>query len=213
MAINGVAPGRLASAAAEVGATFVQVSTNEVFDGTRPEPYAEDDEPNPVNPYGASKLAGERGVMAANADHLIVRTAWIFGPAGSNFPTKILSAALRSIANDAPLRVVADEWGNPTWAPGLAARIRRALELGARRTLHVAGEPPTTRYEWASAMLRDLSGLQLQPITAADYPRPARVPPRAILSTALAASFGLPRLSWESESRTLMASVLAEART
>jgi dTDP-4-dehydrorhamnose reductase len=213
MLINGVAPGRLAAASAKIGATFVQVSTNEVFDGSGAYPYGEDDQPNPINPYGASKLAGERGVAAATDDHLIVRTAWIFGPGNSNFPSKILGAALRSIANHAPLRVVADEWGNPSWAPGLAAGIRRAVELGARSALHVAGEPPTTRYEWASVMLDDLPGLRMEPITAAEYPRPAPVPPRAILSTAQAASLGLPRLSWESESRTLTAGLLAEART
>ena len=95
LAVNGSAAGLVAEAAAEVDAVIVQISTNEVFDGQHLARYAEDDEPRPINPYGASKLAGERLVSAANARHLIVRTAWIFGPGGRNFPSKILEAARR----------------------------------------------------------------------------------------------------------------------
>lgn len=213
LVINGVAAGRLASAAATVGASFVQVSTNEVFDGTQTQPYGEQDQPNPINPYGASKLAGERAVAAATVDYLIVRTAWIFGPGGNNFPGKILAAALRSIENDAPLRVVADEWGNPTWARGLAVGIRAALDIGARGIVHLAGEPATTRYAWAAMMLRDIPRLRIEPIPAAEYSRPAPVPLHAILSTEYAASLGVPHLTWEVEARELTAELLAPAQT
>ena len=82
MRINGDAAGALAAAAADAGATVVQVSTNEVFDGSLDRPYTETDQPNPINPYGASKLAGELLVAGANPRHLIVRTSWLFSHTG-----------------------------------------------------------------------------------------------------------------------------------
>lgn len=199
MRINGEAAGAVALAAAAAGALIVQISTNEVFDGTLERAYTEDDEPNPINPYGASKLAGERAVAEANPRHLIVRTAWLFGPRGTNFVTKILAAAERARAAGEPLRVVDDEWGNPTWTPSLADAIA-ALVSGPRSrdasVWHLAGEPPTSRRGWADRVLKDVE-VQILPITLAEYARPSQPPRRAILDTRRARSIGLT-LEWTS---------------
>jgi len=209
--INGAAPGRLAAASSEVRATFVQISTNEVFDGESADPYLEDAQPNPINPYGASKLAGERAVASSNASHLIVRTAWIFGPGGRNFPSKIMTAALSSRERDEPLRIVADEHGNPTWAPDLARGVVTAMTLGISGVLHLAGEPPATRYEWALAILAEVEDLKLRAISRSDYERPAPVPARAVLSMDLARSLGIASMYWRPPTDEYSARLLAAA--
>lgn len=197
MRINGEAAGAVAAAAAAAGALIVQISSNEVFDGTLDRPYAEDDEPNPINPYGASKLAGERAVAAANPRHLIVRTAWLYGPGERNFPRKILAVAERARAAREPLRVVDDEWGNPTWTPWLAEAIvalvsdRRSMDASV---WHLAGEPPTSRRGWANRVLKDVE-VQIVPIKLAEYGRPSQPPRRAILDTRRARAIGLT-LEW-----------------
>lgn len=207
MLINAVGPGRLAAGAARAGARFVQISTNEVFDGTADAPYAEIDPPNPINPYGASKLAGERAVADAAPRHLIVRTAWLFGPGGANFVTKILAAADRAAANGTALLVVADELGNPTWTPSLAAAIAELAAGGAEGIVHLAGEPAASRLEWARVALEAVRpGIVIAPTTLASFERPSRVPARAVLRP----TDGTPRLAWTAETRAYAAS-LADA--
>lgn len=218
MAINGTAAGTLAKAAASGGALMVQISTNEVFDGSADDPYTEDDEPGPVNPYGASKLLGERLVALSAPRHLIVRTAWIFGPGGRNFPAKMIEVVSRQAAAGEAVRVVADEHGNPTWAPDLAQGILMAI--GADQAgylsgsiLHIAGAPPASRYEWARAILADTPGLQLVPISLAEYQRPSRVPPRAVLATERASALGIPPSDWRSATARYVRDVLAASPT
>ena len=203
MSINGVGPGIVAKASARSNALVVQISTNEVFEGTSDRSYAEDDPPNPINPYGASKLAGERAVADATDRHLIVRTAWLFGP-DQGFPIRIRAAADR-LGTDEPLRVVDDEWGNPTpvssLAPAIAASTRLALADASLRVIHLAGEPPSTRYEWAASSLVEWHG-RLERIKRADYPRASTVPEHAVLSTARAKALGLPPITWKPSSET-----------
>jgi dTDP-4-dehydrorhamnose reductase len=199
MRINAEAAGAVARAAAAAGALMVQISTNEVFDGTAQRPYAEDDETNPINSYGASKLAGERAVAAANPQHLIVRTAWLFGPRGTDFVTKIVAAAERARAAGEPLRVVDDEWRNPTWAPSLADAIVALVSAPLSRDAtvwHLAGEPPTSRLGWAKRVLSNFD-VEILPIKLADYPRPSQPPRRAILDCRRATLMGLA-LEWMS---------------
>jgi dTDP-4-dehydrorhamnose reductase len=199
MRINGEAAGAIAVASRAADALIVQISTNEVFDGTLDRPYTEDDEPNPINPYGVSKLAGERAVFEANPRHLIVRTAWLFGRGGTDFVTRIHAAAERARAAGEPLRVVDDEWGNPTWAPSLADAIA-ALVSDPRsmdaRVWHLAGQPPTSRRGWAIRLLKDVE-VEILPIRLADYARPSQPPRRAILDTRRASAIGLA-LEWMS---------------
>jgi dTDP-4-dehydrorhamnose reductase len=197
MLVNGQAAGLVAKATADLSARIVHISTNEVFDGLADRLYREDDAPNPSNAYGRSKLLGERSVVAANPDHLVIRTAWLFGPGGSNFVTKILAAAQRADEAGEPLRVVADEWGNPTWTLDLAAAIVRATETGITGILHLAGEPATSRFDWAVAALRGASRrTDVVPVSGADYQRPSSPPPHAVLDLSLARALDIRVGEW-----------------
>ena len=182
----------------------------------RPGDAVETDAPDPINPYGQSKLAGEELVASANPEHLIVRTAWIFGPGSRNFPSRILEVARREGAAGRPVRVVADEFGNPTWAPDLARGIWRTVQLrlegGARvSVIHIAGEPPTSRYGWAQRIVKEMPEVNLQAISSDEYPRPAPVPRRAVLSTETARSIGIPSSDWQAATAEYVASLRAEA--
>jgi len=211
MEINGTAAGRMAAAAASLGAAFIQVSTNEVFDGASDEPYAEDASPHPINPYGASKLAGERAVAAANSEHLVVRTAWIFGPGGKNFASKIVAAARNAKERGTALRVVDDEFGNPTWAPDLASAIVRAADAGCRNVLHLAGEPVASRYQWASAILAAFSDVPLEAVSRTEFERPAPVPARAVLSMDRSRTMSFPTMDWRPPTDEYAATLLGTA--
>jgi len=208
MRLNGQAAGTVAAIARRAGALIVQVSTNEVFDGALDRPYREDDRPTPINPYGASKLAGEEAVAAANPRRLIVRTAWLFSPGSRTFPARIRAAAERAKAAGEPLRVVSDEIGNPTWTADLARAIAyvsgRGLRGDAPQLLHIAGWPAASRLEWALASLADMQReVRVDPITLAEYPRPGRVPPRAVLDIELARRLGVTPSDWQAATATL----------
>lgn len=197
MHLNGAAPGELARIAHDGGAEFVHISTNEVFDGADDRIYREDDAANPINPYGASKLAGERAVRAAHPAATIVRTAWIFGGPRS-FPTKITSAARRLAMEGRTLDVVSDEIGNPTPAAALASRLVTMVTRAEACPLliHLAGEPSISRHGWAAHVLA-LAGLpEPRAISSRDYERDSTPPPHAVLDTSLANSLGL-RIRWD----------------
>ena len=136
---NGAAVGALAAASRGVGTKLVVISTNEVFDGRRTDGlgYAEDDRPDSCSPYGASKLAGEEAARAeygTAAGLWIVRTSWLFGPPGNDFPTRIVAAA-DALPRDQPLPMVADEHGSPTSTADLAAAIVTLVEIDRGRDL------------------------------------------------------------------------------
>jgi dTDP-4-dehydrorhamnose reductase len=182
---NGDATAALARACARHGVRLVAVSTNEVFDGLRTDGrgYAPDDAPAPGNPYGASKLAGEEAAAAAFAgregDLAIVRTAWLFGPPGRDFPTKIIAAAQRARAASEPLRVVGDEFGSPTSAADLARAIVELIESGELgRTCHYVNSGAISRADWAREVLR-LTRIRvaIEEAPAETWPR-ASTPPR-----------------------------------
>jgi dTDP-4-dehydrorhamnose reductase len=187
---NGEATGLLAEACAARGADLVIVSTNEVFDGRRSDGrgYDVDDAVNPINPYGAGKLAGEQAAkdayqQAAGAALAIVRTAWLFGPPGNDFPAKILAAAERARLAGEPLRAVADETGSPTYAPDLADAIVELAGSGTIRGVHhVVNSGAVSRAGWARELLR-LSGLDvsIEEISAATWPRASAAPAWAVL--------------------------------
>jgi dTDP-4-dehydrorhamnose reductase len=197
--INRDGAGRVADAAASAGALVVQISTNEVFDGVEERAYTEDDQPNPINPYGASKLAGERAVASVAERHVIVRTAWLYG-SSAGFPARIRAAAERAMSAASPLRVVADEWGNPTPVEQLAIAIEACVGLalagGGPTTLHLAGEPATTRYGWAEAVLHG-EPVALEGIAHGEYNRPSLAPRHAVLSTERARHLRLPTIRWQ----------------
>lgn len=209
MRVNGKAAGSVAQVAASVGAIIVQVSTNEVFDGSADRPYRPDDDPSPVSPYGRSKLAGERAVAAATPEHLIVRTAWLFGPGGNNFVTKILAAAERARDAGGPLRLVEDELGNPTWTPDLATALVGLVAASRRGIVHAAGTPPVARLGWARAALSAAHvEVPVEPVSLSTFERASTPPLRAILDP----SPGVPEMAWEPVTRAY-ARQLAAART
>ena len=166
---NGTAVGELATACARRGIDLVFISTNEVFDGRRTDGvgYAPDDERNPINPYGAAKAQAERLAIAAfeaegaRGSLGIVRTSWLHGPPGNDFPARIAAAALRAKAAGETLRVVADEIGCPTYTPDLAEAIVELLgadaitQAPARHAIHhLVNAGRASRADWAREVLR-----------------------------------------------------------
>ena len=151
----------LAEATASRGIDLVQVSTNEVFDGRRAHDrgYLPEDPPSPGNAYGRSKLAGEEAARSAYRDRpaslAIVRTSWLFGPPGNDFPTKILGAAQAARAAGEPLRIVGDEFGAPTFSHDLAEAIVAMLATaGWAGTHHVVNAGIASRASWARELFR-----------------------------------------------------------
>ncbi len=183
----------LASAAREAGLGLVHVSTDFVFDGTKVGAYAETDQPNPLSVYGASKLAGEIAVFAEHPDAIVVRTAWVFGPNGSNFPTKILEAAKTRPS----LAVVTDEIGSPTYTLDLAAGILGLVDADATGLFHLAGSGSCTRFELAREVLAQ-AGVEvlLEPMSASAFPTKAARPANSVLDCSRAAALGVTMPPW-----------------
>jgi dTDP-4-dehydrorhamnose reductase len=203
-AVNARGAEALARLAARGGIPLVHLSTDYVFDGAKPGPYAETDPPDPLNAYGRSKLAGEAAVRALHKQHVILRTAWLYGARGRNFVRTILARAPAV----PELRVVSDQRGSPTSADDLArallavvARIGR--DGGAKwGTYHVAGEGAATWFELAQAAL-DCARPWLAPmprltaIGSAEYPARARRPANSALDCSLfARTFGAAPGPW-----------------
>jgi dTDP-4-dehydrorhamnose reductase len=191
--VNEHGPMLLADAALEVGLQLVHISTDFVFDGRKHGPYVESDRPNPLSVYGASKLAGEIAVQAEYPEALIVRTAWVFGPGGANFPAKILGAA-----RTRPLvQVVTDEVGCPTYTLDLAAGIIGLIAAEATGLFHLAGSGSCTRFELAAETLR-LAGVdtRLEPVTSDVFPSRARRPLNSVLECGKAAALGVTLPHW-----------------
>lgn len=188
---NGDATGVLARAAAERGIDLVVVSTNEVFDGRRTDGagYRADDPTAPINPYGASKLAGETAAREAYAGATaggalgIARTAWLYGPPGNDFPSKILAAAERSQAAGEPLKLVADEIGSPTYTLDVADAIVELLGAAeVEGTHHLVNTGHASRAEWARELLRQgRVDVATEDVPASTWPRASTPPAWAVL--------------------------------
>jgi len=193
--VNGTAVGHLAAACATVGATLVQVSTDYVFSGGCDRAYREDDPVGPTSAYGRSKLEGERLARRA-PEHLIVRTAWLFGRGGRSFVTAIRG---QIVAGTSPLRVVADQRGCPTSSDDLAEAILGLLDVGARGTVHAVNSGATTWHGFAEEIVRQLgAAVEIRPVCTADVPRPAPRPANSVLDTSrLAALLGAPLPTWQ----------------
>ena len=195
--VNAVGAGWVAEACREAPAKLVQVSTDYVFDGHGSRPYTEEDPPAPRSVYGRTKLEGERRVLAACPDALVVRTAWVFGP-GRNFVRTILEAARRARAGGPPLRVVADQHGSPTWAGHLADALVTLVEAGAVGIYHVAGSGTATWWDLARAAV-DAWGhpeLPIEKVATQEFPRPAPRPAWSVLDLGKAIRAGVRMPSW-----------------
>jgi dTDP-4-dehydrorhamnose reductase len=147
--VNAEGAEHVARAAAGSGCRVVQVSTDFVFDGRLGRPYVESDVPSPIQAYGLSKLEGERRVAIAAEDHLVVRTAWLYGEHGDHFVGRILA---RARAGE-PLRVVEDQRGSPTLVDDLADGIASLLRVEHRGIVHVVNTGVASRFELARRAL------------------------------------------------------------
>lgn len=210
-AVNAEAPLALAKEAARRGITLVHYSTDYVFDGRQLGAYAEHDAPHPLGVYGASKLAGEELVQASGADHLILRTSWVYGTHGKNF----LLTMQRLAREREKLSVVADQFGAPTWSRSLAEATAQMLALwlapGATQddrqrlsgVYHMSCGGRTSWHGFASAILQNMLDRgeripDLKAISTMEYPTPAQRPANSVLSNdKLQKAFGIRMPDWE----------------
>ncbi|MGI8608613.1 MAG: dTDP-4-dehydrorhamnose reductase [Candidatus Dormibacteria bacterium] len=209
MAINGVAPGVMAAAAAETGSRFVHYSTDYVFDGSATGPIPENAIPAPAGEYGRSKLAGEQAVQAAGGKAFVVRTAWVYGLHGKNF----ISTVLRVARQAGEMRVVNDQRGSPTWARDLASASRRLAEIGPPGTYHLTNSGDCTWYDLACLVVeRAEIAAEIVPITTADYPTPARRPAYSVLDNRRWRELGQPPLRrWQDAAAEFLEDLAREA--
>lgn len=168
MYLNTCVTRNVASACGAFGARLVYLSTDYVFAGDLERPYVEDDEPRPLNPYGESKLGGERAA-AELENHLIVRTQWLYGPAGKNFVATIVGAA----RTHGKLRVVADEWGSPTYARDLADALWRIAPTEATGIAHITNSGVCTWRDLAEAATAAAGvAVEIEAISASEWSSP-----------------------------------------
>ncbi len=211
--INAVGAGYVAETCQLASIPTVFTSTDYVFDGTKPEPYNETDEPNPQSVYGRSKLEGEHLTQAANPQSVVVRVSWVFSTHGTNFVKTIARLA----ADRDNLRVVDDQIGSPCGARSIAdALIRIARELLETKTgygvYHFANSPFVSWHEFAVrivSMLHDQALIDheivVQPIATEQYPTPARRPANSCLAADLIERrFSINRPEWEIELATVV---------
>ena len=226
-AINAEAPALMAEEAKRIGAALVHYSTDYVFDGSKNTPYEENDGPNPINAYGRTKLAGEEGIRASGAAHLIFRTSWVYATRGRNF----LLTILRLATQREELRIVRDQIGAPTWSREIArvtaevlGRLNRECNVASALersggTYHMTAAGVTNWHEFALAILEEASRLprdtpwfaaatgglplvirHVSPITTPEYPTPARRPAYSVLSNSrLERSFGVHSTDWREQ--------------
>ncbi len=210
--MNAVAPGVLAGLRIGAGALLAALWTDYVFDGEKPAPYVEEDAPNPLNVYGASKLAGERAIAASGCRHLILRTAWVYALRGGNF----LRTMLRLAGEREELAIVDDQIGCPTWCRMVAEAVTAMLarlstgqgfELPSRLggIYHLCATGRASWCDFAAAILRraprpDKRACRVRPIPTRDFPRPAARPAFSVLDCGrFEKAFGMRLPDWRDQ--------------
>jgi len=201
--INAEGVRNLALLAREKGAKLLHISTDYVYDGRKEGPYVETDPPNPLGIYGRSKLQGELYIRENMDSHVILRTAWLYGPNGKNF----VLTMLRLFHERNEVRIVADQWGSPTLAGDLADAIlqiitRETIQYG---TFHFTNEGRTNWFEFASLILELARKdhlldreVRVLPITTEQYPTRALRPANAYLSKEkIKEAFNIPVRPWQ----------------
>jgi dTDP-4-dehydrorhamnose reductase len=195
-AVNAAGPGIVARACATAGARMIHISTDYVFSGAfdgAPWPYDVDDATGPLSVYGKTKLAGERAVHAALPDAHVVRTAWVYTGAGTDF----VGTMRRLAAGGETVDMVVDQIGSPTYVADLVSAL---LEIAGRPTapplLHIANDGAASRFEQARAVFDGVGADpdRVRPVSSEDAPRPAARPPYSALSGRAAAAAGLAPL-------------------
>ena len=215
-AVNRDGPANLARAAKDVNAAIFHISTDYVFSGDATGAYTEDAPTNPQGVYGQSKLAGELAVAAANDKHIILRTAWVFGEHGNNFAKTMIRLGKIKDA----LNIVADQEGSPTYADDIAkALLTMAQHYSEGKptpwgTYHYSGQPYVSWYGFAREIFTEVeqAGLyvkrvpQLNAITTAEYPTPAKRPANSKLDCKkIEQAFGVTPSDWRSALKNINA--------
>ena len=209
--VNGDSPGVLAEEAKKYGALLVHYSTDYVFDGTKATPYTEADEPNPINAYGRSKLAGEQSIMLSGCDYIILRTSWVYSDRGNNFLLKIIQLAYEK----EELNIVCDQRGAPTWVWLIADRTAQIISfIDSRRNsgifspgiYHLVTRGCTTWYEFAKQIIKEEESLQgdgiilvkiLNPVSSDEFITRAKRPSNTCLSIEVTENkFGIEMPEW-----------------
>lgn len=208
MRINAEAPRVMAEEAKKLGAAMILYSTDYVFDGTKTTPYVETDPTCPISVYGVTKLAGEQVIQAAGIPHLILRTSWVYGMRGNNF----VRTMLRLAQEREELRIVADQYGAPTWCRtiadatayivALAKNAQYTQEWWQQRSgvYHLSAQGQTTWFGFAQAVLENSTISKkpvLTPIATQDYPLPAKRPAYSVMSSEKLMNEFCPLPNWE----------------
>lgn len=194
-AANTLGPLHLAQGCARCGAALLQISTNEVFPGEAGRFYREYDPQAAKTVYARSKQAAETAIRQILDRVYIVRIAWLFGLGGMNFPIKIAQAADKFGA----LKVTADEFGNPTYAPDVAAAVAKLIRTKRYGSYHLVNDGYCSRFDLAQAVMA-LTGrddVPLTPVSLAEWDRPASPPPHAVLINQAGAALGLKLRPWQ----------------
>ena len=176
--VNGEGVKNLALACREVDCPLVHISTDYVFNGQNDRPWVEDDEIGPISIYGKSKLKGEEHIKEILEKYFIVRTAWLYGVNGRNFPTTMLELA----QNHSEITVVYDEVGTPTYTPDLAKGISKLIETDYYGTYHLTNSGNCSWCEFARYIFEVADvDVNVIPVTASEFARPAPRPSYSVL--------------------------------
>lgn len=197
----------VAKAAKAVGAKFVYISTDYVFDGTKKEGvYKETDKPNPQNEYGRTKLLGEQAVKDLLDEYFIIRTSWVFGKYGHNFVY-----TMKRLAQTHPrLTVVDDQYGRPTWTRTLAEFMVYIIENNADYGIyHLSNDNSCSWYEFAKEILKE-TDVEVAPVTSAEYPQKAKRPQYSVLDLTKVKNTGFVIPTWEEALADMTASLEKE---
>lgn len=214
-ATNETAVGVMARAAARAGCRLLHLSTDFVFDGTANRAYLPADRPNPLSVYAATKLGGESQALQHGRDAIVMRTAWVYASAGRNFALTML----RLMRDKSEVRVVADQFGTPSWATGIAGAVWGLIDSSAAAGIyHWTDLGVATWYDFAvaiqdEALTRGLltRAVPVIPISTADYPTPAKRPVFSVLDSAATRAL-LPGLGrhWRQNLRMMLDELRAE---
>lgn len=211
MQINAHAPEIMAVEARKIGAAIIHYSTDYVFDGTKGAPYVEEDLPNPINVYGASKLAGEQAIQASGASFLILRTSWVYGSRRSNFVRTIQRLAKEG----GELNVVCDQFGTPTHCQTIIRNTLKLIEAAERGKLsglqgwqrrsdlfHLSDIGEVSRYQFAKAVVEHMSLIEppdLRSIRTTDLQTGAQRPRNSALSCEKLEKSGFQLVRWTTQ--------------
>jgi len=191
-----------ALAAEQIGAKFVYISTDYVFDGKANAPYRENDRTDPQSVYGKSKLAGEQWVQSLSSRYFIVRTSWVFGKYGSNF----VKTMLRLAEERDSLKVVSDQVGSPTYTLDLAQFLLELVQTDHYGIFHASNSGACSWYDFAKAIFEERGlHVQVEPCATAEFPRPAPRPAYSVLDHGAIRAHGLkPLRPWREALRSFL---------